>query len=118
MEAYVISYSAGSIGYLLAPEIRYYGDRAYYNIADRLDSRSPKFILFIGNSRTFYHDMPMMVRKVADSADSPYRFVISQHTIPGGQLSDHVASEKLNNLLHYKWDEIIIQGEGLKILIQ
>jgi hypothetical protein len=102
----------GFIGYLLAPEIRFYADKAYYGATDYFDSRPKKYVLFIGNSRTFYYDMPGIVRKIADSAGSKNLYIIEQHTTPGGQLEDHLASPKLQKLLQNDWDEIVIQGGG------
>ena len=50
---------------------------------DLLDSRPARSILIVGNSRTYYNDMPAMIREIADSAGSPAKFQIETSAKPG-----------------------------------
>src|SRR5215468_10045598 len=51
---------------------------ALQSATDYFDRRPEHTVLFIGNSRTSHHDMPFMLRRIADSARSPelYRIVV------------------------------------------
>lgn len=100
------------IGYLMSREVTYYGFQAYYAVKDRFDSRPVRHVLFIGNSRTYYHNMPMMVRFMADSAQSPYLYVLSMHTPSGESFKGHWENSKVQNLLELKWDEVVLQGQS------
>jgi hypothetical protein len=55
-------------------------------LADRFDKRPVRPMLFIGNSRTYYNDMPAMLRKMADSAHAKDRFDIVTRALPAGTL--------------------------------
>ena len=50
-------------------------------------------ILFIGNSLTYYHDMPKMVKQMLDEKSTHY--LIEQATFPGMTLNSH-----LNNIIY------------------
>lgn len=79
-------------------------------ITDTFDKRPEIKILFIGNSRTFYHDMPFMVRQIADSANDPHKYIIEMHAPPGVYLQDHWNNPEVTALLNKKWDYVVIQG--------
>ena len=79
---------------------------------DVADSRPPRAILILGNSRTFYNDMPAMLRKIADSAGSPTKFQIETSAEPGFTLEKHWSHGRSRALLDDTWDEIIFQGES------
>ncbi|HEY2136166.1 MAG TPA: DUF4886 domain-containing protein [Xanthobacteraceae bacterium] len=85
---------------------------AVLSVADRFDSRPERAILFIGNSRTFYHDMPYMVRKVADSAHAPERYRIVVHAPGGATLEDHWNDPSVHALLKQKWRNVVIQAQS------
>jgi hypothetical protein len=74
------------------------------------DTRPAKRVLFIGNSHTFYHDMPRMVGEIADSAQSPVRFATQQHAIGGARFRDHWNNQDVQLLLKQPWDYVIFQG--------
>jgi hypothetical protein len=92
----------------LFPQVRH----AESDVADRFDKRPAVDILFIGNSRTFFHDMPFMVRKIADSAHSPRKYRIAMHAPGGVRLQDHWFSPKVQELLQRKWDYVVLQGRS------
>ena len=54
-----------------------------------LDRRPIKTILLIGNSRTYYHDMPAMVSRISASARLPYRLTITTLAWPGASLEEN-----------------------------
>ena len=79
---------------------------------DLIDSRPSRSILIIGNSRTFFNDMPGMLRKIADSAGSPAKFEIESSAIPGASFRDHWDSRRSRALLRERWDDVILQPES------
>jgi hypothetical protein len=80
---------------------------------DLLDSRPTRSILIVGNSRTFFNDMPSMLREIADSAGSPTKFQIETSAVPAARFEDHwVAIDRSKRLLAAGWDDVILQGES------
>lgn len=77
-----------------------------------LDPRPVQRVLFIGNSLTYYNDMPSMVSKMADSAKSPIRYEVTMHAMPGASVRDHWNSPKVRTLLaDGNWDRLVLQPE-------
>lgn len=77
---------------------------------DLLDSRPARSILIVGNSRTYYNDMPAMIRQIADSAASPAKFQIETSARPGYYFKHHWALGRTRHLLAAGWDDVILQG--------
>ncbi len=91
-------------------------------------------ILFIGNSLTYYHDMPGMLKEMLD--EKGYNFKIEEYTNPGVQLRMHFKNRLPENesidealkkirftqaerlILKNKWNYIIIQGGTVPMLIE
>lgn len=82
------------------------GQRA---VADYLDGRPTKTALFVGNSRTFFHDMPYMVRSIADSAGYPEKLHIEMEAKPSTSLATHLENPKTRALIAQKWDHVVLQ---------
>ena len=80
--------------------------------ADLLDSRPARSILIVGNSRTFYNDMPEMLRKVADSAGSPTKFQVESSAYPAATFKTHWEKDRSRQLLAEGWDDVILQPES------
>jgi hypothetical protein len=79
---------------------------------DILDPRPARTILVVGNSRTYYHDMPAMIRAIADSAGSPSKYEIEVDAEPGASFESLWAEARTRALLRQGWDEAIFQGES------
>ncbi len=78
-----------------------------------LDPRPTQRLLFLGHSYTYYNDMPAMVTKMADSADSPVRYDITMSAFPNATLEDHWHNRKTRQLLSQGgWYRVIAQPEG------
>lgn len=78
-----------------------------------LDPRPVQRILILGHSFTYYHDMPAMVAKMADSADSPARYDITMSAFPNATAEDHWGNRKTRRLLSQGgWQRVILQPEG------
>lgn len=79
---------------------------------DWLDRRPVQRILFLGHSLTYYNDMPAMVGKMADSADSPIRYDITMSAFPNAGLDNHWNNRRTRELLAQGgWDRVISQPE-------
>ena len=81
-------------------------------VSDVFDQRPEQTVLFIGNSRTFYHEMPEMVRRIADSAGYSEKLRIAMHAPPGESLSDHWANPQVHSLLAEGWDHVVLQVQS------
>lgn len=80
-------------------------------LAARAASPDSLRVLFIGNSYTYYNDMPSMVRRIA----STQRMKLScTSVVKGGQrLSGHLKNERLLQLLaEGGWDYVVLQEQS------
>lgn len=80
--------------------------------ADLFEQRPTTTLLIVGNSRTFYNDMPSMLRRLANSRDSRSTIEVETATAPGASFQDHWSDSKTKRLLAAGWDEVILQGES------
>merc|ERR1711973_61048 len=77
--------------------------------SDRL-ARSHKNILFLGNSFTYYHNLPGMVSSLASAAG---KSASTTMIAPGGQtLNGHVTGGSLNPIRGGDWDAVLIQDQS------
>lgn len=81
-------------------------------IRDRFDERPVHPVLIIGNSRTYFHDMPSILRRMADSDHSRERYDITTRAVPGGTLEWSWNDSATQRLLKERWREVIIQAES------
>ena len=80
---------------------------------DWFDRRPVHRILFLGHSYTYYNDMPAMVGKMADSANSPAHYDIIMSAFPNATLEDHSLNARTRDLLAQGgWYRIVAQPEG------
>lgn len=80
--------------------------------ADLLDDRPARSILIVGNSRTFYNDMPAMLREIADSAGNPAKFQVESSAYPAATFKTHWEKKRTRQLLAAGWDDVILQPES------
>ncbi|HWU74029.1 MAG TPA: hypothetical protein VN137_11120 [Sphingomonas sp.] len=79
---------------------------------DDFDRRPARTILILGNSRTFYHDMPDMVPAMADSAHDPQKLEITVDAPAGASFEILWNDDATQRLLKQRWDDVILQGES------
>ena len=73
-----------------------------------MEKRKDLGILFIGNSHTYYNDMPLMVKRRADEEGYDCRVTMIAHG--GWYLSQHVKEPDVRfNILYGKYDYIVMQ---------
>jgi len=97
------------VGYKLSmrnPELR---EWVAYTFDNYVDERPTYKILFIGNSRTYYNEMPYMVRDIADSAGAQYKVQATMHAPSGRSLKQHWQNSRVQSLLEERWDHVVIQ---------
>ncbi len=68
---------------------------------------SQRNVLFVGNSMTFYNDMPKMFEKLANTKEQNLK--VTQFTIGGAGLNNLKDEEELLNLFNQSWDYVILQ---------
>jgi len=85
---------------------------AAQSITDRFDRRPARAILIIGNSRTYFNDMPDMIRAMADSAGDPEKYQITTYAVAGAALKSHWNDATARDLLTRHWDNVLIQAES------
>jgi len=89
---------------------------AIFPFLSSCQSRQPKEVLFIGNSLTYYHDMPAMLQEMLREKHST--ITIHQSTEPGVSLYDHLTSEKtIKKLNSQSWDFVVLQEGTVRTLI-
>ena len=79
---------------------------------DLFDARPSQSVLIIGNSRTYFHDMPDMVRAIADSAHAPVRYAITPKAWAGASFEQAWNSADVRRLLTRHWDHVVLQSES------
>lgn len=68
-------------------------------------------LLFIGNSYTYYNDLPQMVYEIAKTQNK--KLSVKSVTKGGERLKGHLKNEKLRQmLLSQKWDFVILQEQS------
>ena len=73
-----------------------------------MSERKDLSILFIGNSHTYFNDMPLMVKRRADNAGFSCRVTMLAH--PGWYLSRHAEEPDVRfNILYGKYDYVVMQ---------
>ncbi len=71
-------------------------------------------VLFVGNSLTYYHDMPAIMIGLIWQEQPDWPLKIAMVTGPGASLRDHYRSGKLKEVLreHGPWDWVVLQEKG------
>lgn len=84
----------------------------FVNLPVNQDSRSANHkILFVGNSYTFYNNMPQLFFKLAESGGK--NILVDQSTFAGYWLDNHLTNDHtLHKLQKEDWDYVIIQEQS------
>ena len=71
-------------------------------------------VLFVGNSLTYYHDMPALMIGLIQQEQPDRPLKVAMVTGPGASLHDHYRSGKLKEVLeeHGPWDWVVLQEKG------
>ena len=77
---------------------------------DLLDPRPARHILILGNSRTYFNDMPVMLRFIADSAGAPQKYEIHEVTPSGSSLEILSGDPLVKKAIGRPWDDAILQA--------
>jgi hypothetical protein len=79
---------------------------------DAFDRRPARTVLILGNSRTYSHDMPDMIRLMADSAHDPQKLEITLDAQAGGTFETLWNDTHTQDLLRQRWDDVVLQAES------
>ena len=81
------------------------------DIALARSGRPGQRVLFVGNSLTYYHDMPGMVGRLAAADPGPEPLIVVSYTRGAARLSDFAGDGGLRRLLHeVRWDDVRAAG--------
>ena len=82
----------------------------------KAQSQEAKQLLFIGNSLTYYHDMPLILQEMLN--ETGIRISVHQATVPGISLKDHITNPKtIATLRGSHWDYVVLQEATVRVLI-
>ena len=84
----------------------------FHRAEDAFDRRPARTVLILGNSRTYFHDMPDMVRAMADSARDPQKLEITLDAPAGASFETLWNDARTRDLLRRRWDEVVFQAES------
>lgn len=98
-------------GFVKAGLIRFpFGALAEGDIELARSDRPGQRVLFVGNSLTYYNDMPSMVRRLAAADHGAPRLFVAQYTAPGWSLRRASRHDGLRALLEeVRWDDVVLQ---------
>ena len=85
---------------------------AWLKVVDLFDERPSRRILLVGNSRTYFNDMPGMLRAIADAEGEPNKFQIKMEAFGGATFESHWNNPKTQAALTETWDDAIFQTES------
>ncbi len=73
-------------------------------------------VLFIGNSLTYYHDLPGVVRRLSQSSRGEIEIEAFAYTKPGATLEQHAADPVALASIQGKkrWDFVVLQEQGTR----
>ena len=75
-----------------------------------------KNVLFVGNSLTYYNEMPKTLQSIIDDQD--VRMNVQQITFPGYFLSQHLKdSLTISRINSQDWDYVVLQEATVRVLI-
>ena len=71
-------------------------------------------VLFVGNSLTYYHDMPAIMIGLIQREQPDRPLKVAMVTAPGARLRDHFRGGKLKEVLREDgpWDWVVLQEKG------
>lgn len=97
---------AGYVGLIGIP----FGPQAKGDLELARSDQPGQRVLFIGNSLTYYNDMPSMVRRLAAHDQGAATLFVAQYTAPGWSLKRASADGGLRKLLdEVHWDDVVLQ---------
>ena len=74
-------------------------------------------ILFLGNSYTYYQDLPKVLVHLAASANPPLEIRAQFEAPPGATLSGHSQNKKTLDLIdEHNWDKVVLQEQSRRPL--
>jgi hypothetical protein len=72
-------------------------------------------VLFIGNSYTFFNDLPGLFAAMTDAAGAGW--TVDSIAIAGASVANHVANPEVAITLAEGWDVVVIQGQSVEPIV-
>lgn len=79
----------------------------------RADSTKPIRILFIGNSYTFFNNLPTTLQSIASAGANPRKLEVGTILIGGATLRSHWNDSTRNRIRRGRWDYVVLQDQSL-----
>jgi hypothetical protein len=87
-----------------------YGPKARGDLALARSGQPGQRVLFVGNSATYWNDMPRMVSQLARGDSGAPRLFVVRYTAPGWDLRRASRNDGLRSLLdEVRWDQLVLQ---------
>jgi hypothetical protein len=87
-----------------------YGPKAKGDLAAARSDRPGHRVLFVGNSLTYWNDMPSMVRRLAEETPGLGPMFVVQYTAPGWDLTRAGKHQRLRDLIEsVRWHDVVLQ---------
>ncbi|MGH1456057.1 MAG: DUF4886 domain-containing protein [Alphaproteobacteria bacterium] len=82
--------------------------------ANKQDKSYDLNILFIGNSYTFFNDIPGIILKIAENdSQNPHNILIQSITFGGARLQNHWNNTSTHKIIeNHPWDMIVLQEQS------
>jgi hypothetical protein len=90
-------------------------NQAVQALAQISGDKSTGKVLFVGNSYTYYNNLPAMVAAFAAAAQPPKTLLVKEQTVGGASLEKLWQLRTTNSLLtEQKWDVVVLQEQSLR----
>ena len=87
-----------------------YGPNARGDVELARSTQLGRRVLFVGNSLTYWNDMPKMVARLARADEGAPRLFVVRYTAPGWDLRRASRNDGLRSLLdEVRWDDLVLQ---------
>ena len=83
--------------------------------SDTSEPEGPR-VLFIGNSYTFYNDLPGLFAAITAASGEPW--IVDSIAIAGATVADHLANPEVATTLAEGWDHVVIQGQSYEPIVE
>jgi hypothetical protein len=104
------------VGFIQAGVIRNpFGPVVRGDLASARSERPGLRVLFVGNSLTYYNDMPGLVQKLAAAEEGARPIFAVYYTAPGWSLRSAARDDGLSDLLEeIRWDAVVLQEHSVR----
>lgn len=82
--------------------------------SDELDNPDTICVLFVGNSYTYVNNLPLLLSRMATSAEVPVTIETAECTGGGYTLEQHWNEGRAVNEIRKGWDFVVLQEQSMR----